>query len=75
MMGFDDGGMGLGWIGMVLVWAVPVLLILGLARYFMQDRSEPRKRNAIEILEARYASGEIDRDEYVKRRADLTGGA
>ncbi|OIQ90023.1 hypothetical protein GALL_280700 [mine drainage metagenome] len=48
---------------------------MGLARLFMQDRSEPRQRTAVEILDARYARGEIDRDEYVKRRDDLTGGA
>ncbi|SCC94105.1 conserved hypothetical protein [Thiomonas sp. X19] len=75
MMGFEYGGMGLGWIGMILVWAIPVFLIVGLVRYFMQDRSEPRQRTALKTLDARYARGEIDRDEYVKRRADLTGGA
>ncbi len=31
-----------------------------------------RESSALQTLEARYANGEIDRDEYLARRTDLT---
>lgn len=73
MYGFDHFGMGLGGIGMALVWIVPLLLVFLLFRYFSGDRQERRCKSALDILEERYARGEIDRDEYQKRRADLGG--
>jgi putative membrane protein len=60
-------------LGMVLVWGLPVLLVVLVVRYFARDRKGKREPTALEILEARYAHGEIDQDEYLKRRADLTG--
>lgn len=76
MFGFDHFGMGWGGLGMVLgmvlVWGLPILLIVLLVRYFAREREGKRELTALEILEARYARGEIDRDEYLKRRADLT---
>ena len=76
MFGFDHFGMGWGGLGMVLgmvlVWGLPILLIALLVRYFAREREGKREPTTLEILEARYARGEIDRDEYLKRRADLT---
>lgn len=71
MYGFDHFGMGLGGIGMILVWIVPLLLVYLLFRHFSGDWQERRGKSALDILEERYARGEIDRDEYLKRRADL----
>jgi putative membrane protein len=73
MFGFEHFGMGGGGLGMVLVWVLPVLLVVLLVRYFVRDRNGKRESTALEILDARDARGEIDRDEYLKRRADLTG--
>lgn len=70
MPGFEHFGMG-WW--MILVWLTPVLLLFLLIRYFARDRDGKPERAALDILEARYARGEIDRDEYLKRRADLEG--
>ena len=72
MFGFEHFGMGWGGLGMVLVWVLPIFLIVLLVRYFAREREGKREPTALEILEARYARGEIDRDEYLKRRADLT---
>jgi len=79
-----DGGFGWGMFGifgllwMLLFFVGLVLLIVWLVRQFSQDgeRSGSRGsggRSAIRILEERYARGEIDRDEYLTRRADLEG--
>lgn len=69
MLGFEHYGMG--W-GMVLVWLIPILLIALVIRNVISDREGKPERTALDILEARYARGEIDRDEFLKRRADLT---
>lgn len=72
MFGFEHFGMGWGGLGMVLVWVLPILLVVLLVRYFARDREGKRGSSAMEILEARYVRGEVGRDEYLKRRADLT---
>lgn len=71
MYGFDHFGMGLGSLGMILVWLVPLILIFLLFRYFAGNRSGRRGNNALEILEERFARGEIDQEEYRRRRAHM----
>lgn len=71
MYGFGHFGMGLGGLGMTLVWIVPLLLVLLLLRRSTGDGDERRGKTPLEILEERYARGELSRDEYLKRRADL----
>ena len=73
MYGYDHFGMGLGGFGMILVWIVPLLLLVLLFRRYTGDREGRQGKTALEILEARYARGEIDQEEYLKRRADLGG--
>ena len=68
MWGFEHYGMG--W-GMVLVWLIPIALLAGVL-FALRSRgtSAPTTRD---ILEARYARGEIDRDEYLQKKRDITG--
>jgi putative membrane protein len=73
MYGYEHVGMGWGGLWMVLIWAIPILLVVLLVRYFTRDSGGKTVKSALDILDARYARGEIDRDEYLKRRADLTG--
>lgn len=69
MYGFEHYGMG-WW--MILIWLVPILLVALAILYGIRGRNGKPGRTALDILEARYARGEIDRDEFLKRRADLT---
>lgn len=69
MYGIDHFGMGVGGFAMLLVWLLPLVLVWLLVRAYLGRR--PPTRTALEILEERYARGEIERDEYLKRRADL----
>ena len=78
MMGFGGPGgygygMGGGWMFMLLLLIVVVVLLFGVLRQFGDDRRERRMlgRGARDILDERYARGEIDADEYKRRRADL----
>jgi putative membrane protein len=75
MPGFGHFGMGFFGMGfgMILVWLIPIFLVALIIRYVIRDRDGKPERTALDILETRYARGEIDRDEYVKRRADLGG--
>lgn len=57
-----------GW-GMGFGWLVP-LFIIGLLFYFLQDKKET-KSSAQDILDKRYASGGIDRQEYEEKSKDL----
>jgi putative membrane protein len=69
MWGFEHYGMG--W-GMVLVWLIPILLIALVVFYSIRGRDGKDGHTALDILKARYARGEIDREEFLKRRNDLT---
>ncbi len=71
MYGYEHFGMGLGGLGMILVWLLPFVLIFLLFRHFSGSTQERPDKTALEILEERYAHGEIDRETYLKQRADL----
>jgi putative membrane protein len=69
MMGYGWGmGFG-GWLVMGLVWLVP-LVVVGLVLLLL-PRGLPRVDSPEEILDRRYARGELDVDEYRRVRAEL----
>jgi putative membrane protein len=73
--GFDGWGWGwmlLGALHMVAVWALVIGAVWLLFRSFGRARGSDRP-NALEILDERYARGEIDRTEYEQRRSDIIG--
>lgn len=64
--GWHAGGMWLFWLA--------VFVIVGLAIYFAVralKKSEPPHESPKEILQKRFARGEIDKDEYERRMEDL----
>ena len=67
--------MWFGPLGMILWLAVFVAIIVGLVRWLVGTGGgvERSVRSARDILDERYARGEIDRDEYVKRKQDIAG--
>lgn len=62
-MGFGGGLMWLFWIALIVavVWGAKSLI------------GGEHRRSPLEILEERYARGEIDHDEFERRRDDLAG--
>ena len=64
--------MGFGLIVPLLLIGV-VVLALGLRPQFNQTKPAQTSQTPAEILKARYAGGEITREEYDQMRRDLEG--
>jgi putative membrane protein len=71
---------GSGAIGFGLLWslvAVALLLVLlaGLVYLALRFREEESDVDALSVLRRRYAAGEIDDEEFERRRTRLDGGS
>jgi putative membrane protein len=83
MIMMDAGmGWGLGWLGMIVVWVVPLVLVLFGIKYLFSGSEltsgsaapdAPQPNRALTVLEERYAKGEINRDEFLQMRDDILG--
>lgn len=70
MYGFEH--FGAGW-GMILVWLIPILLIALVVRYVLGDRDGKAGQTPLDILKSRYARGEIDQEEFQRKKQELGG--
>ena len=69
------GWMFLGWVWMAILMLAPVLMLLALFKYLLSwPRRSGKGSRALEILDEAYARGELGRDEYLQKRADLKKG-
>lgn len=76
-------GLGLfGWslfpghaVVFVLFWALVIFAIVGISRGSRRRSAAmgPDRPSGLDILEERYAKGEIPRDEYLQKKRDLIG--
>jgi putative membrane protein len=72
--GFIGRGMGFGFIFMLLFWGLILLGIVTLIRWLMTPSSPRRSthdKSPLEIVQERYARGEINREEYEQKKRDL----
>ncbi len=53
-----------GTMGMILFWGLIVLGIVALVKWLSAGSSPGSSKRPLEILQERYARGEISRDEY-----------
>jgi len=78
MIGFGmGGGMGLGLISMLLFWGVIIAaIVFTMKRFSSQGVSQAKlsSSSAIEVLERRYAIGDILEKEFKKMKQNLKGG-
>lgn len=76
-MGFDNGGGDDDWSAATIVMTVlMVLLVVGVAVALvavLRPRARSGGQTPLEVLQARFARGEIDADEYERRRQALGG--
>jgi putative membrane protein len=72
--GIGWSGMGFGVVFMLLFWVLLILGIVALIRWLL-TRPSPnqggRDKASLELLQERYARGEIDREEYQQKLQDL----
>jgi putative membrane protein len=75
MMHGDWGmGFGFGWIFTILFWALIILGIVYLVKVIAGgSKKGGRGETALDILNKRYASGEITKEEFEKMKADISG--
>jgi len=71
MMFFTDSWGWFGWIGMILWWALVVLAAVALVRWIAGQSGSARGKSARELLEERYARGEITKEEFEEKRRTL----
>ena len=70
---------GYGGFGM-LIWVVILIAIVLLVVWLVRTQASagmhqlpPRRSSGLEVLEERYARGEINRDEYLQKKKDIVG--
>lgn len=75
---WDGWGPSWGAMAMMIVfWLLVIAVVVILARWLMdrsgstREKVERKEESAIDILNRRYARGEIDRQEYEEKRRDL----
>lgn len=79
MMGLYGNGMGTaGWLGMGLFWLVLLGLIVWLVVRLLPGSTDgtpprPSGESALDILDRRMASGDIDTDSWQAQRTALLG--
>lgn len=82
MMGYG-WGMGGGWIAMTVFWVALMTLFIWLVTRVLADRDDrndggrrgfPPTESPEEVLDRRYATGELDLETYQRMRANLASG-
>lgn len=73
--GWGDRGWGMLFGGVFWI-ALVILVIAGIARLFRSSRDpvQPDRRpSGLDVLDERYARGELDREEYLEGKRDILG--
>lgn len=76
MMVYGFGHSWVGYLMMILIWGVIILGAVALIRWLIQSgrggsQAAPGGSSALEILKARYARGEISKEEFESMKKDI----
>ena len=64
--------MGFGFVFSLAILAAIIAVVVWFSRSGPSDRGQ-RRSNGLEVLEQRYARGEISREEYLEKKRDIAG--
>ncbi len=73
-MGAFGWGPGFGLVFMILFWVLIIIGIIAMVKWLMGisgGAGTASPKTARQIIEERYARGEIDREEFEQKRRDL----
>jgi len=74
--GWMWGGTGIGMVAGMLFWILlivgAVLLVIWAVQRFSAGRNEKLEESALDILNKRYARGEIGREEYEEKKKAIS---
>jgi len=74
MFGTDSSmGFGMG-LGMWIFWILLIVIVIALVKMFagrVSGSTTASRESPLEILKGRYARGEIDEEEFERRRKEL----
>jgi putative membrane protein len=73
----DGYGFGFGGIFMILWWVLIIVAILALVKWLASSSSTSASRrvaekSALDILKERYARGEIEQEEFQRKKRELS---
>ncbi len=71
-LGLGWGMMGIGWLFMLSFWALIIVGIVALVRW-LGGSAGGSTRRALDILNERYARGEITKEQFEQMRRDIGG--
>ncbi len=69
---FGHGPWFFGWLFPLLFWGLIAYSLLRIARHLIPGKFSEQNGGALDVLKNRYASGEIDEQEYTTRKAILS---
>ncbi len=77
MGGFGWGMGSFGWVFMILFWGLVIIGVVAVVKWLIgtlgSSDEVARQTTALQILEQRYARGEINREEFDEKKRDLGG--
>lgn len=66
------GGMGFGWMFMVLFWVLIIFGVVYVVQAIFRRAGQPgAEETSLDILKRRYAKGEITKEEFDRIKDDL----
>lgn len=73
-MHFYDSGWGMGWgmLWVALWWLLPILGIAAVVMWFNRSAGRGQDKSALDILKERYARGEIEQEEFQRKKRELS---